>query len=316
MATSPDYLRLATNATRALADTALDCLRDAVLVVDARHKQLPLVLANAAARRCFAAENDEGNLIAAPLARLLGTASAATIETMMVSQSGAACTGRIITWRFIHGEQPVMTDIKPLAAAPGQRLVMLSFAPAAPEPDVVVAVDQLSWDMLILDTELKVTYANAGAVRAARSMVRDLGGRPVKISAHKKRLYHAAAALAAGHVLAVEEAATRMLMSAGMNRHEAVRSLLGLTRQVLENFERLGSRAAWTGPLARGDYRVISAHEEAMSELPTEYMRAYEALNRLGARVLANDATSTLARLDKIAVAERQTRKSRRIARD
>ena len=74
-------------------------------------------------------------------------------------------------------------------------------------------------------------------MRAARAMVRDLGGRPVKISARKKRLYHAAAALAAGHVLAVEEAATRMLMSAGMKRHEAVRSLLGLTRQVLDNFE-------------------------------------------------------------------------------
>jgi len=157
---------------------------------------------------------------------------------------------------------------------------------------------------------------DAGAVRAARSMVRDLGGRPVKISAHKKRLYHAAAALAAGHVLAVEEAATRMLMSAGMKRHEAVRSLLGLTRQVLENFERLGSRAAWTGPLARGDYRVILAHEEAMSELPVEYKRAYEALNRLGARVLADDAKSTLARLDNISVADQQTRKSRRIERD
>jgi hypothetical protein len=41
MATSPDFLRLAANATRALADTALDSLRDAVLVVDARHKHLP-----------------------------------------------------------------------------------------------------------------------------------------------------------------------------------------------------------------------------------------------------------------------------------
>jgi len=35
-----------------LADTALNSLRDAVVVVDARHKHLPVVLANAAARRC------------------------------------------------------------------------------------------------------------------------------------------------------------------------------------------------------------------------------------------------------------------------
>jgi predicted short-subunit dehydrogenase-like oxidoreductase (DUF2520 family) len=149
---------------------------------------------------------------------------------------------------------------------------------------------------------------DAAAMRAARTMVRSLGGRPVTIGAGKKRLYHAAAALAAGHVLAVEEAATRMLMSAGMKRYEAVRALLGLTRQVLENFERLGSRAAWTGPLARGDYRVVAAHEQAITELPVEYARAYEALNRLGARVLANNAKSTLARLDKIAVRKRQKR--------
>jgi PAS domain S-box-containing protein len=170
MATSPDYLRLAANATRALADTALDSIRNAVLVVDARQKHLPLVLANAAARRCLAAEGNSASLIEAPLARLLGTASAVAIETMVATQSGAECTGRIITWCLLHGEQPVMTDIKALATAPGQRLVMLSFAPEAPETGAVAAVEQLSLDMLVLDTDLKVTYANAGAVRTAASV--------------------------------------------------------------------------------------------------------------------------------------------------
>jgi predicted short-subunit dehydrogenase-like oxidoreductase (DUF2520 family) len=142
------------------------------------------------------------------------------------------------------------------------------------------------------------------AIRTARTIVRALGGKAVNIKAGKKSLYHAAAALAAGHALAIEEAATRILMSAGMQRQQAVRVLLGLTRQVLENFERLGSRAAWTGPLARGDYRVIAAHEHALTELPAEYARAYEALNRLAARVLATNTRSTLARLDKFAVSD------------
>lgn len=140
------------------------------------------------------------------------------------------------------------------------------------------------------------------AARTARSMVRALGGKTMNIAAGKKCLYHAAAALAAGHALGVEEAATRMLMSAGMQRQQAVRALLGLTRQVLENFERLGSRAAWTGPLARGDYRVIAAHEQALRELPLEYVRAYEALNRLAARVLAGNAKSALAQLDRLSL--------------
>jgi predicted short-subunit dehydrogenase-like oxidoreductase (DUF2520 family) len=139
------------------------------------------------------------------------------------------------------------------------------------------------------------------ALRTARKIVRCLGGRPAQISSSKKRLYHAAAALAAGHVLAIEEAATRMLMSAGLKHPEAVDALLGLTRQVLDNFARLGSSAAWTGPLARGDYRVVLAHGQAMSALPAEYAAAYKALNRLAARVLASDAKLALSRLEKIA---------------
>ena len=80
MATSPDYLRLATSATRSLADTAFDSLRDAVLVVDARPKHLPLVLANAAARGCLAGTSEPATLIDASLYGLLAPASASAIE--------------------------------------------------------------------------------------------------------------------------------------------------------------------------------------------------------------------------------------------
>jgi predicted short-subunit dehydrogenase-like oxidoreductase (DUF2520 family) len=89
---------------------------------------------------------------------------------------------------------------------------------------------------------------DAHAVRTARMIARALGAVPVHIEGSKKPLYHAAGALAAGNVLALMEAATRLMTAAGMKRREAVRVLLPLTRQVLENFERLGPRAAWTGP--------------------------------------------------------------------
>jgi predicted short-subunit dehydrogenase-like oxidoreductase (DUF2520 family) len=139
------------------------------------------------------------------------------------------------------------------------------------------------------------------AVRAARKMARSFGAKPVKLGAGRKVLYHAAAALAAGHVLAVEEAATRLLMSAGMPRRQAMQSLLGLTRQVLENYERLGTRVAWTGPLARSDFRVVAAHQSAMRDFPAEYGAAYKALNYLASRVLAADGKRMVSQLDKIA---------------
>jgi PAS domain S-box-containing protein len=171
MATSPDIVRLATSAARALADTALDNLRDAVLVVDARTKTLPIILANASARRQLSHDLDGRNLIESPLTEILGIASANSIEATLNSLSDPRIpTGRVVTWRFKHGEQPVMTDIKPLVSAPGQRLVMLTFAPVLSQPDLVVAVDQLPMDLLILNTDLKVTYANAAGLRAGASV--------------------------------------------------------------------------------------------------------------------------------------------------
>ena len=141
---------------------------------------------------------------------------------------------------------------------------------------------------------------DAGAVRVARTLVRSLDGEVLLLDSAAKPLYHAAASIAAGQVLAAIEAAIQLFASIGMKRREALRALLPLTRQVLENQERLGARAAWTGPLARGDFRVIAAHEKALLALPEEYLAAYRALNRLAARVRARDPQSMLAALEQI----------------
>lgn len=143
------------------------------------------------------------------------------------------------------------------------------------------------------------------AVKVARQIARTLGGVPVQIADGKKALYHAAASMAANHVLAVEEAATRQLMSLGMSRRAAVRALLPLTRQVLENFERLGPHSAWTGPLSRHDYGIVATHLTAMQGMPPEFTAAYEALNQLVARVLEMDSDAMLAELEKISAAHK-----------
>src|SRR5580658_1040433 len=153
-----------------------------------------------------------------------------------------------------------------------------------------------------LDGKVFTIEGDAQAARIARAIARALGAIPVHIDGSKKPLYHAAGALAAGNVLVLMEAATRLMTAAGMKRREAVRALLPLTRQVLENFERLGPRAAWTGPLSRGDYGVLATHMEAMKDMPVEFARAYEAVNRLAALVLAQDSAAMLADLEKVVV--------------
>ena len=130
------------------------------------------------------------------------------------------------------------------------------------------------------------------AVRTARKIARALGAAPSQIDARNKPLYHAAGALAAGHTLVVVEAAIQLLMSLGMKRSEAMRALLPMTNQVLQNYERLGPRAAWTGPLARGDYEVVAKHSNVLQQYSEQYRDAYDALNRLAELVLVRDAAN------------------------
>jgi len=87
-----------------------------VVVVDARHKHLPVVLANAAARRCLTPESQAFGLIESSLPRWLGSASASWIETLLAEMPDPGSpTRNVLEWCCAEGEVSVMTDIKPLA---------------------------------------------------------------------------------------------------------------------------------------------------------------------------------------------------------
>jgi predicted short-subunit dehydrogenase-like oxidoreductase (DUF2520 family) len=138
------------------------------------------------------------------------------------------------------------------------------------------------------------------AVRVARRIARALEGTPVPLTAQKKALYHAAGAFAAGHLLAMEEAGVQLLMNAGIKRAAATKALLSLSRQVLDNYEKLGPHYAWTGPLSRGDYGVVASHQDALQERRSEFLEAYQSVSRLAARVLSEETETMLKELETI----------------
>jgi predicted short-subunit dehydrogenase-like oxidoreductase (DUF2520 family) len=141
---------------------------------------------------------------------------------------------------------------------------------------------------------------STSAVKIARKIIRQLGGVAVRLPGANKAAYHAAGILACGHVLAVIEAATRLLMAQGFTRRQATRALLPMTRQTLDNLERVGPRGAWTGPMTRGDFSTVLRHVDALAEFPPEYLEVYEALSRLSAAVLSDESSALLQKLDGI----------------
>src|SRR5687768_4484254 len=125
---------------------------------------------------------------------------------------------------------------------------------------------------------------DATATRVARALVKDLGGRSFKISSEKKPLYHAAAVMASGHVLALYDLATDMLVRCGLKRSEALRILLPLLESTVNNLSQSDPSSALTGTFARGDIATVRRHLEALSK--DGLTQALEIYKLLGARSL------------------------------
>jgi hypothetical protein len=51
--------------------------------------------------------------------------------------------------------------------------------------------------------------------------------------------------------------------------------------------------------LNRGDFAVIERHLEGLRHFPREYREAYDALSRLGVKVLANGSSSKKRQLER-----------------
>ncbi len=106
-------------------------------------------------------------------------------------------------------------------------------------------------------------------------LVQDLGGIPHCYQAQGKTLYHAGACVASNYLVVLAEIAVSLLEGAGFKREDAVESLLPLMRGTLANLEKVGLPASLTGPIARGDYPVVSEH---LNQMPDHISEIYSQL--------------------------------------
>jgi predicted short-subunit dehydrogenase-like oxidoreductase (DUF2520 family) len=102
------------------------------------------------------------------------------------------------------------------------------------------------------------------AVRIAKSLVRDLDGKSFSITSSKKPLYHAAAVMASGNVIALFDIALEMLGQCGVARKQAQRILLPLLASAVNSLEERDPVQALTGSFARGDVETVKRHLDAL----------------------------------------------------
>lgn len=113
----------------------------------------------------------------------------------------------------------------------------------------------------------------------ARRVVTDLGGRWFEVADTDRAAYHAAAAIASNHVVALLGQVDRIAHGIGV----PPKALLALTADTVDNVASLGPAAALTGPVARGDWATVARHLAALD--PSEH-EAYRALAAAARRLV------------------------------
>jgi predicted short-subunit dehydrogenase-like oxidoreductase (DUF2520 family) len=122
---------------------------------------------------------------------------------------------------------------------------------------------------------------DGAAVRAARRVVRDLGGESFTVRSEDKPLYHAAAVLAAGHVVALFDVALDTLQRCGLKERRAREVLLPLIGSAVENLATQPPARALTGSLARTDVETVRKHLRALRGLDnSDALVVYKILGR------------------------------------
>lgn len=114
--------------------------------------------------------------------------------------------------------------------------------------------------------------------KLGEALVKILGGVPHKIDPTQKTLYHAGAVVASNYLVSLAYLAVKLFERAGINKADALESLLPLMAGSYHNIEKIGLPDALTGPIARGDTEVVSKH---LQEIPIELKEIYKGLGRL-----------------------------------
>jgi len=111
------------------------------------------------------------------------------------------------------------------------------------------------------------------ALDTARALAEALGMRPFEIADEDRAAYHAAASMASNYLVALEDAAERLLATTGASRE----LLVPLVRATVENWARDGADAL-TGPIARGDDETVAHQRAAVAERTPELLELFDAL--------------------------------------
>jgi predicted short-subunit dehydrogenase-like oxidoreductase (DUF2520 family) len=134
------------------------------------------------------------------------------------------------------------------------------------------------------------------AVRVARRIVRDVGGRAYSIRKKDKAAYHAWGTFASPLFTALLATTEQVAALARVNKKAAKQRMIPILLQTLANYAAFGAAGAFSGPIIRGDVDTVMRHLRVLRKTPAA-SEVYAALAGAALQYLPVKNKSSLKRI-------------------
>jgi predicted short-subunit dehydrogenase-like oxidoreductase (DUF2520 family) len=137
---------------------------------------------------------------------------------------------------------------------------------------------------------------DAAAVRAARRIVKGLGGRAYRIRKQDKAAYHAWGTFASPLLTSLLVTTEEVAKLAGVSGKEARRRMAPILSRTLANYVEFGAARGFSGPIIRGDVETVKRHLSVLRAAPAA-RKVYVALGQAALEYLPVKNRDALRRL-------------------
>lgn len=125
----------------------------------------------------------------------------------------------------------------------------------------------------------------------ANTIVEGFNGTMVCIKKQDKALYHAAACIISNYTVTLSYIASEILTGLGFEKEASEKVFLPLIKGTVENLESRGVLDSITGPVERGDDKIIAQHIEKIKYLDSDLLDIYKLLGRRTLKMVRDKGT-------------------------
>lgn len=138
------------------------------------------------------------------------------------------------------------------------------------------------------------------ACETLEKLIQSIGGNCFKVDSDKKMTYHAASVFACNYLVALQELSINTFEHSGVDRELAMKILEPIVKQTTDNIFQHGTVKSLTGPIARGDHKLVTEQFNEVKEWSSDASEVYRLLGKLTTNLSDEKAIAIGSDIEKI----------------